>query len=258
MDSAVRQQHGENMTLFIDIEHPEQTETLRLMCGSDFEVLRTDNTGLEIYGKAHRGREYLLFPLDFRPLDAGVLSVRLPAEYAEWFLERGIDGARISFSTAHGSPMFAEMPEEYWSSAGFLRIDNPASIRVELDKVEPGSAAGAHGECGCGHSHAEHADLHGARPDARFGENPCACGHDHGPAGRQAADSGQDEPEETRGYSDRDMAEAIRAQTEALNELLRGAARMGLLVDLTLEREDGGAECGSCQRIHTAGIFRPL
>ena len=129
------------MTLLIDIEHHSQAEPLRLMCGSDFEVLRTDATGLEIYGKSHQGKEYLLFPLHFHPLEAGVLAVRIPAEYHEWFMDRGMDGARIIFSTPHGSPFFPDMPEEYHSSTGYLRIKDASSMRVELDRAaarEPG------------------------------------------------------------------------------------------------------------------------
>jgi hypothetical protein len=207
------------MTLLIDIEHDKYTEPLRLMCGSDFEMLRTDATGLEIYGKSHQGKEYLLFPLHFRPLDAGVLAVRIPAEYHEWFMDRGMDGARIIFSTPHGSPFFPDMPEEYHSNTGYLRIRDASSIRVELDRLEP--------------------DLYRAARESGEPEQTSGQGQASGPENTVSAE--------------RELAEAVRAKAAELNALLGLAADAGLLVRLALEGDGNGRPC-LCIR----GIFRPL
>ena len=225
------------MTLFIDIEHPERAEPLCLMCGSGFEVLRTDATGVEVYGKSYRGKDYLLFPLDFSPVDAGVLAVGVPSEYQEWFMERGMDGARVVFSTPHGAPFFSDMPEEFHSSAGYLRVKDAAAIHIELDRLEPGATAQE--TCACGHEHAAAAEHCTAR----------ACGHEA--HGGQAAHGGHE------ARSDRELAGRIRDAAKELNVLLDIAAREGLLVRLALGEDDASPEAVG-RRLHVAGIFRPL
>lgn len=223
--------------MFIDIRRPDHDEPLLLMCGSDFEILRTDKTGLEIYGKAHNGREYLLFPISFKALDAGVLEVRVPTEYREWFMERCMDGARIEFGTPHGRPFFPDMPEEYCSSSGYLRIDGEGMTRVELDRLEPGDFPPEHddfepGGCSCGHSHKEET------PPAAS----CGCegisGHGHG--------------------LDVELAGAIRAAAEELNALLRAASAAGVSARLTLDGAPDESGVPVTQRVRVSAIFRQL
>jgi len=205
------------MTLLIDIEHDQHAKPLRFMCGSDFEMLRTDATGREIYGKSHQGKEYLFFPLQFQPLEAGVLAVRISGEYHEWLMEYDLDGARIIFSTPHGGPGFPDLPEEYRSSTGYLRVKDASSMRVELNQRELGR---------------RDPDLFMAAPESGEPE--------------QAS-----EPEKI--FTERELAEAVRAKATELNSLLGLAAEAGLLVQLALEKDKNDRPC-LCIR----GIFKPL
>ena len=120
-------------TLLIDIEHPGLKEPLRLMCGHGFSALRTDNTGRDIFGFAHEGREYLLFPFSFATDGENRLIMSIPAAYAEWFANMNLNGARIRFASPHGEPLFAFLPKERQSGTGVLAIDDQGVIAVTMD-----------------------------------------------------------------------------------------------------------------------------
>lgn len=209
--------------LLMEISYPHSDEALYLMSGHGFEVLRTDNTGREIYGVAHEGREYLFFPFSFKPLDAGILTICMPQEYEESCLDHRADGARIIFSAQHGTPFFADMPEEYQTNTGIIRIEKNGEMRVLLDKakeVEPPSAQSA---CSCGHDHA-HAHEH-------HHDDACGC----------AA------PKQT----DEQLAALLREKATALNLALRQAADAGLLTTLELTEE-------KCPKVRIVQILRSL
>lgn len=244
---------AEKPTLLIEIDHPELSEPLCLMSGSTFEVLRKDMTGLEIYGMTHQGKEYLLFPMEFRPLDAGILGLGMPSEYREWFLERNVEGARIVFGAPHGTPFFPDMPEEYRSSAGTLRLTPTGEFKVELDRVEPGGHAFGHdeecgdGPCSCGH---DHPHVHGhASEHAHKRKHGHECAHGHDEAAPHA-------------MSDKDLANAIRVRARALNELLDLAHKAGLVVELALEPDSGSTRPAGSRNgprlVFVDGIFKPL
>ena len=212
-------------TLLVDIEHPDLDEPLYLMCGQDFCVLRTDNTGRDIYGFAHEGREYLLVPFSIEMADENRLLMTLPASYEEWFAGLGLDGARIRFSSPHGEPVFAHLPDEYRSGAGLLGIDDQGRIHITLDKADP-------------------ALIRVNRPTGPKPASPCACGHDHHHEhdGTPPAHEHTDHQHEHRvrfqiGMTDQELADTIRKRVDGLNLLLRQAAESGLEVDVTLATE---------------------
>ncbi len=242
------------MTLLIDIEHPEQAEALRLMCGADFEVLRVDATGLEVYGKAHQGKDYLFCPLAFRPAEAGFLAVHMPSEYEEWFMERGVDGARVVFSTPQGRACFPDMPEEYRSNAGYLRVGKDAALHVELDRLEPGTKDWSRP---CEEEAAPGKDDTAPLSPCENAPAPetnasCACAAMHATVQGEHAEA-------TAGQAaaDRKLAAGIRAAAEELNALLNRAAQQGLLLRLSLDHDGQNAEHGGA-RVQINGIYRPL
>ncbi len=212
-------------TLLVDIEHPDLDEPLYLMCGRDFSVLRTDNTGRDIYGFAHEGREYLLAPFSIETADENRLIMTLPASYEEWFAGLGLDGARIRFSSPHGEPVFAHLPDEYRSGSGLLGIDDQGRIHISLDKADP-------------------ACIRANRPARPKPASPCACGHDHhhNHDERSPAHEHTDHQHEHRvrfqiGMTDQELADTIRKRVDGLNLLLRQAAESGLEVDVALATE---------------------
>lgn len=223
--------------LFIEIHGPEAEEPLRFVCGGDFDVLRTDATGMDIYGKSLHGCEYLLFPMDFRPVNAGLLQVQIPASFEDHPLSAQLNGARIHFKAAHGSPFFVEMPEEYWTDTGTLRINAEGHIIVELDKAEDGAAPGHnhdhdHGQsCGCGHHHGPH-HHQPAGGHARHGQ-ACGCGCEEA-----APPTAPDGPAEA--MNRRELAAAIRARCNDLNALLALAAKAGIQAELVLDQTPDG------------------
>jgi hypothetical protein len=124
------------MTLLMDIEHPESSGRIRLMCGPGFSFLRTDATGRDIYGFVHKGVEYLLLPLSFTISENNVLLMTIPAQYEEWFAQMRLHGARIRFSSPCGEPPFVAMPEECRSNSGVLRIDDEGVIAIVMDRTD--------------------------------------------------------------------------------------------------------------------------
>lgn len=212
-------------TLLVDIEHPDLDEPLYLMCGRDFCVLRTDNTGRDIYGFAHEGKEYLLAPFSFEAAGENSLLMTLPASYEEWFAGLGLDGARIRFSSPHGEPLFTRLPDEYRSGSGRLGIDDKGRIHISLDKADPASARAN-------------------RPAGPKPASPCACGHDHHhdhdghhPAREHAEHQHEHSVRFQIGMTDQELADTIRKRVDGLNLLLRQAAESGLEVDVTFAAE---------------------
>lgn len=207
-------------TLLVDIEHPDLDEPLHLMCGRDFCVLRTDNTGRDIYGFAHEGREYLLAPFSFETAGENRLLMTLPASYEEWFAGLGLDGARIRLFSPHGESAFPHLPDEYRSGSGRIGIDDQGRVHISLDRADPAS-------------------IQPNRPAAPKPASLCACGHDHhhGHDGRHHDHEHTDHQHEHQvrfqiGMTDQELADTIRKRVDGLNLLLRQAAESGLEVDV--------------------------
>lgn len=249
-----------NHSLLLEIFREAAAEPLRLMCGQDFDVLSTDTAGNEVYGKQHEGEDYLFFPLSFRPLDAGLLGLDFPASCREYLLEHMKDGARIVFKAVHGTPFFAEMPEEYWSNAGILHLKEDAiTIRLDTTDAKPSRPSAP---CACGHEHKPggrpaHVHAPALRHEGRHGGN-CACGHTHGhaheaPVSREHGAEHGHLPSRAPSRTDGDTALAadLRAKAEELNLLLAAAAAAGLEVRLTVENADQA-------RVRVERILRPL
>lgn len=212
-------------TLLVDIEHPDLDEPLYLMCGRDFCVLRTDNTGRDIYGFAHEGREYLLAPFSFEAAGDNRLIMALPPSYEEWFTDLGLDGARVRFFSPRGEPLFACLPDEYRSGSGRLDIDDQGRVHVSLDKADP-------------------ALINASRPAGPEPASPCACGHghhhDHDKYDHDHGHADHEHEHAVRfqiGMTDQELADAIRKRVDGLNLLLRQAAESGLEVDVALAKE---------------------
>ena len=200
------------------------------MCGGDFDILHTGPGGRDVYGKRHEGRDYLFFPLSFRPVDAGLLSLDLPASYEDHPFDAALHGARVRFMVSHGSAFFPEMPEEYWSDAGVLHVSE-SGVRVRLDKLDPAQPVSLGGcSCGCGHSHAHETPAH-----HRTGSAHTA--HTHGTPHTAHAPHAADAP---HAMNERELASAIRSRAAELNSLLELAAKAGLAVDIGLD--DSGAK----------------
>ena len=210
-------------TLLVDIEHPDLDEPLHLMCGQNFCVLRTDNTGRDIYGFAHEGKEYLLAPFSLEAAGENRLLMTLPASYEEWFTGLGLDGAHIRFFSPHGEALFAHLPDEYRSGSGLLGIDGQGRIHISLDKADP-------------------ALIRASRPANSEPAGPCACGHKHHhthdglpPSGLEHADHQHEHRVRFQiGMTDQELADTIRKRVDGLNLLLRQAAESGLEVDVAL------------------------
>ena len=226
-------------TLLVDIEHPGLTEPLRLMCGREFSVLRTDNTGRDIYGFAHQGREYLLVPFSFAADGENTLAMTIPPTYEEWFMDMNMDGARISFASPHGEPLFVSLTEEYQSGSGVLGIDDQGGISITMDKADPARRAAFRARCGNGEEKREAGREHGA---------PCACGHDHhghdghGPCNHEDGHAHSQHEKAVRvhvGMSDQELADTIRKRIDGLNLLLKQAIASGLEVDIMLMGDSG-------------------
>lgn len=231
---------SDHTTLLIEIYSPDAAEPVCLMNGRGFDVLRKDSTGQEVYGLAHQGKEYLLFPLDFRPLDAGKLAVIIPSEYEDWFFDATVEGARIVFSSTHGTPFFAEMPEEYHSNTGILRFDGSGKATVLLDRVTQDRNEA---DCACGHEHA-----HGHAP-----HDSCGCGqHSRSSLSFPPARVTQEE-------SEREIAQKIRESAKELNVFLQRAAEVGLVVEADMEHVRAATpKAQDCLQIHITGVLKPL
>lgn len=252
-------------TLLLEITHPDENEPLRLMCGHGFDVLRTDNTGREIYGLQHEGEDYLLFPLAVDRHDDNALAVTFPAAYGEFFDGWRTHGARVLLKSPHGIPYFPGIAEQFQSGRGMMRKDGEGGLTVILDPAEPGRAAkpspegerehdgrdqsqAARSGHGGHHTHPPHGRNHGGEPH-EHGPG-CACGHDHG-----------DEPHE-HGMRERlilddaSLADAIRKRAEGLNLLLRQAADAGLVVEMSLEPSGQSGE--ACPQLSAPKIMKLL
>lgn len=118
--------------LLVEISH-ETAPSLYLMSGRDFEKLRQNPDGRDVYGVVHEEKEYLLFPLAFEKHADGVLALRMPACDDHLFSDR--DGHRVTFKSPQGDPYFSFMPEEYHTSTGILRLDADNKVTVELDRL---------------------------------------------------------------------------------------------------------------------------
>lgn len=226
-------------TLLVDIEHPGLAEPLRLMCGRGFSVLRTDNTGRDIYGFAHDGREYLLVPFSFAADGENTLVMTIPATYEEWFGDMNMNGARISFASPHGEPLFVSLPEEYQSGSGVLGIDDRGVISITMDKADPAQRAAFRDRCENGEEKRESGREHGAT---------CACGHDHhghdghGPCDHEDGHARHQHEQAVRvhvGMSDQELADTIRKRIDGLNLLLKQAIASGLEVEIMLMGNNG-------------------
>lgn len=254
--------------LLMEIHYPDGSESLYLMTGQGFELLREDKGGREVYGVRHRDREYLFFPFSFKPVDAGVLSLHMPPEYEEHCLGHKADGARIVFGSLHGVPFFPEMPDEYKSNSGRIAVDGSGRVRVLLDKLEEGLSPFAGHSCGCEQDHhGTHAhqtptegDGHGcghgrhdlgthAHPASASGGG-CGCGQEehsrHGQRPRHDESAG-------RRAGDEQIAAAIRHTAEAFNAALRKGAEAGLSIQIHASPQDG-----DCPQVCVRQIARPL
>ncbi len=120
--------------LLMEISHESSSEPLRLMTGRDFYKLRQDESGREVYGFAHEGGEYLLFPLAFQKKSDGVLALDMPA--CEEHLFSGRDGHRVVFKSPNGDPYFSFMSEEFHTCTGVLRLDADNMVFIELDSAK--------------------------------------------------------------------------------------------------------------------------
>lgn len=249
--------------LLIEIHYPDGSDALYLMTGQNFELLREDKGGREIYGLRHNEKEYLFFPFSFKAVSAGVLSMHMPAEYEESCLDKKADGARIVFGSTHGVPFFPEMPDEYQSSSGTIKVDDAGMVRIMLDKAEEGHAPSIRQDCGCGHAH----HMPGLHPDTAHAGN-CACGHGH-EAHAHKAENGQARGRlggETDGCccgsrypSDEKLAENIRIAAETLNMALRSGHAAGLCVFIgSSPHGRKGRDSGECPQVHIRQIARPL
>lgn len=227
-------------TLLVDIEHPDAAEPLRLMCGRDFTVLRTDNTGRDIYGFAHEDQEYLLVPFSFETTGENTLAMRLPASYEEWFMDLNVNGARIRLRSPHGESLFTHMPAEYRSGTGVLNIDQEGRIAVTIDRTDPAHCAAPGRSVTAGNR--EKVQFQQFVSQSGGGHSAsCACGHDHSSHGGHS-DAGQEahsrhQHEHTIrvhvGMSDPELADTIRKRVDGLNLLLQQACSAGLEVDLS-------------------------
>lgn len=245
-------------TLLVDIEHPGLAEPLRLMCGRGFSVLRTDNTGRDIYGFAHEGREYLLVPFSFAADGGNTLIMSIPATYEEWFEGMNMDGARISFASPHGEPLFASLPEEYQSGSGVIGIDGQGVISIAMDKAAPARRAAFRAHCEIGEEKREAKREHGAT---------CACGHDHQRHGGHEHAEHEDgharhqHEQAVRvhvGMSDQELADTIRKRIDGLNLLLKQAAASGLEVEIVLMGNDGADDAPNSPLLAVRKIARLL
>ncbi|MDR2489290.1 MAG: hypothetical protein LBD42_07350 [Desulfovibrio sp.] len=220
-------------TLLVDIEHPDSSGRLQLMCGSGFSLLRTDATGRDIYGFTHEDREYLLIPLSFAIHADNRLAMTIPTLYEEWFADMRMDGARIRFTSPHGEPLFAALPEEYRSDSGVLRIDADGTVFIIMDKADPAHNAKRVPEresyhearrddasASAGHSRARGHGHHGH----------VGCGHSSHKAGSRTPSPSY----ALISMSDQELADTIRKRVERLNMLLKQAAAAGLDVDILL------------------------
>ena len=239
-------------TLLVEIERPVPAEPLYLMCGRGFSVLRTDITGRDLYGFAHDGKEYLLFPFSFAKNGGNTLSLNIPSTYEEWFMDMDMNGARIRFASPHGEPLFTHMAEEYRSGSGVLSIDAQGGISVTMDKADPSQPAAHplpergkdqpnagyahHSGCACGqeHSHDHHAEAH--------------VGHRHEQAVRLHLN-----------MSDHELTDTVRKRVEGLNLLLLQAAVAGLEVDMAFAVNDA-EDCDTieCPQLFVKKIARLL
>ena len=245
-------------TLFVEIDRPGLEEPLRLMSGHGFSVLRTDNTGRDIYGCAHEGKEYLLFPLSFEQSSRDRLDMSIPASYEEWFMDMVADGAVIRFTTPWGEHVFVGMPEEYQSGSGILRIDGSGGVSVTMDKADPSRRAVAR-DC-----EKPHRPEDGAKPHVH--DSACSChGHEH--AGHEHCHEhhhGQAPHRHGTGVrvqvsmSDPELADAIRKRTEGLNLLLQQAAAAGLEVNISLTVNRGSDNTPDCPQMSVVKIARSL
>lgn len=232
--------------LLMDIHYPDGSDSLYLTTGRGFEMLREDKSGREIYGLRHNDREYLFFPFSFKPVDAGVLAMQMPQEYEECCLDQRAHGARIVFGAVHGSPFFPDMPDEYKSNAGVISVDSSGSLRVLLDKVEPGTPFGSCG-CGCG-------------DQAGHGRGEKAAARSHGSERRHP-------PFGTRGScgcagantSDEDLAAVIRLAAEKLNAALRRGYEAGLCISVSAGADTmADNDETTCPSVLISRIARPL
>ena len=128
-------------TLFLmEIFHPEHEESVCLMSGKGFEVLRVDKTGREIYGCSHGNKEYLLFPMTLGIVENGVLSVSASYEYDESCLDRKADGSRGVLSSPHGLPFLSDTQKKPLSATGVLRVDLHSIGPPYILKLKPTSS----------------------------------------------------------------------------------------------------------------------
>ena len=239
--------------LLIDIHFPDGSESLRFMTGRDFEMLRQDKNGREIYGLRHNEKEYLFLPFSFKPVDAGVLSLRLPPEYEESYLDHRAHGARIVFGSVHGVPFFPEMPDAFQTNTGKIDIDASGAVRILLDKAEPGNHPGVNHDCGCGHEH--HSAL---GPDSERHHGDCGCGNDgHGGHGHVEGHSHVEEcgcrSHDVNDANDAELASEIRLAAKILNATLRLGHKAGLSIHVDAD-EDGE----KCPQVRIRQIARPL
>ena len=244
---------AQTQALLMEIHYPDGSDSLYLMTGQGFEMLREDTGGREIYGLRHNEREYLFFPFSFKPVDAGVLSVHMPPEYEESCLDSRADGARIVFGSVHGVPFFPEMPDEYKSSSGRIRIDASGRVRIHLDKLDPEHAVFSEIDGTCCHGHS---DSHGQQNDGHH--DHCGCGHGSPLSDRHKNRTAPGCGCENGTMTDEALARNIRHAADALNEALRLGVRSGLAIRIGTLSECGKEDSEKLPQVHILQIARPL
>lgn len=246
-----------NKTLLMEIQYADSSESLYLMTGQGFEMLREDKGGRELYGVRHKGREYLFFPFSFKAVEAGVLSLHMPPEYEESCLDRKADGARIVFRSLHGVPFFPEMSEEFQSNTGIIRMDASGLVHVHLDRAGEGETLPEADEstgdvCGCGHHHS-HAGGHHA--EHMYGGHHCEEGH-HDHHGEHHC-CGHGRHGAHHHHADEALAAQLREAADNLNKVLGQAFDAGLIIRLGLDSH-GERKRDECPQVVISQIARPL
>ena len=224
-------------TFLMAIERPETEESLFLMCGQGFTVLRTDVAGRDIYGFLHCGREYLLMPLGFSYVGEDALRMIAPASYEEWLWDMLIDGARIQLFSPYGEHLFTDSPEPFSTCSGILKRSGEGEYLISLDKD------------------ISHISFPRQEPlpyirSQDAGEDACSCGHHHHHGGEDHHATHNNTPlaKHLEYTKDAALAQAICTRVEELNSLLDRATAVGLECELS--------SCG--RHVAVARIVRPL